>query len=200
MEAKRVLFEKDLPAEFQPLIDSRTPLPPNVQFFPGPEATKKGAANWLILAVVSALATVVLGLLAKSTYSSDHLSGDYMLFQKFFGGAVICLIATVGWLWKAKIDLKRARAAEQGVAERNGLFLTPDALFIWADVSRLFPRDSVVSFKTDPLVKDGVTFLRSELKFKNATGEEESIPHVEDCIVTENQAAATAAIERWASV
>ena len=199
MEAKRVLFEKDLPAVFQPLIDSRTPLPPDVTFFEGPEATKKGAAGWFVLAVVSALAAIVLGILAKKTYTTDHLSGDYYLFQKFLGGAIVCVIATVGWLWKAKVDLKRAQAAENGVAERTGLFLTPTALLIWADVCRLFPRDKVLSYKTDTLVKDGVTFLRSELTFIDAAGTEDRISHVEDCVVAENQAAAAAAIETWAS-
>lgn len=198
MDAKRVLFEKDLPDELRPLLDSNRALPGDVQFFPAPPVSRKGVGVWALLAVISAVAAVVCFVIYRKNYTTDLLSGSHYISQKFFGGFCVCVLLTIGWVWKAIVDLKRTKQVEQGVAERYGLFLTPKELFIWGDLSRLFPRETIVSYTTDPIVKDGIRFIRSDLKFRTASGAVESLSHVEDCVVPEMKSAAADAILAWA--
>lgn len=198
MEAKRVLFEKDLPDQFRYLVDSSKPLPGDVQFFEGPAATKKGAAIWVGLAILSAIAGVAMIAMSMKTRAGAYESGQNSLSRSLFSGGIVAILLTMGWIWKARLDYKRAKGAEQGSAERQGIFLTPDLLLIWADVSRLFPRSKVVSFKSDPIVKDGVTFLNTQLTFTNDKGETDTIGRIEDCLEGDVRTNAVKAMEAWA--
>lgn len=199
MEAKRVFFEKDLPDHLRHLVDSSKPLASGVQFFEGPPATRKGAAVWIGLAILSAIAAVAMIALSLKTRAGAYESGQNSFSKSLFSGGIVAALLTLGWVWKAWLDLKRAKATEQGSADRQGLFLTPDLLLIWSDVSRLFPREKVVSFKSDPIVKDGVTFLNTELTFTTDKGEQDTIGHIEDCLDDDRRQEAVKAMQAWAA-
>jgi hypothetical protein len=198
LQARAILEEKELPAEYARLLDPAQPLPPAVRHFAMAPPTGQGVVGWAISAGVCLLLSVPAGFVwlvsAKGEQVTRTSPSNPFLTCTFF-----LVLIGLGCGWKAMNDHRRLKLLKSGGGNRFGVFLAPDALVVRGDLCRFFPREAVLAYTVERTEKDGVTFVNTSLKYRNAEGIEAICNNPEDCLEKPLRLEAAEAIRAWAN-
>ena len=120
----------DLPLEVQSWLDSQTPIPQEIQFYPAKTKPIVSAVPWFALALLF----VAMGTAAPVTFLNQYLRNGftprtaYFLFGALFL-ALFLAVLLYGILAGAIQDLRLSLAQRNGHL-RHGLFITPQDILI----------------------------------------------------------------------
>lgn len=198
MQARKIIEEKELPADFQRLFDPAQPLPSETQWIEIPRAPTGNkvflfgaAATICSLMSVFFFGVWFFGLRHWTARMPSNRSPSYSL------DIGLCLgVVAVGFFVKTFLEAARQRKLEQ--SNRYGLFLTSEALLLRTETTLLFfPRPNVLDFE---LLQPGNTKPGSScLRLKHEDGKEEIIENIENFLLEEDRSSAREALQQWCS-